>query len=80
MVCDIWGTEIKIRIVFILMILSLLSGCTTTAKKYTITEDGVEKQVLELKGIGKAKFEDKSSIEGEPIIKFPDLPPIKYEN
>lgn len=66
------GKDEMKKIVFVLAMI-LLSGCTTVA-----TRD--KDDTLTLKGIGEAHWKDGTSIKGEPIIKFPDLPPIKYEN
>jgi len=51
----------------------LISSCSTTA---TRQEDGT----LTLRGIGEAKWSDGTSIKGEPLLKIPNLPALKYEN
>lgn len=56
----------------IIISLLMLCGCETVA---TRSENGT----LTLRGIGKAVWSDNTSIEGKPIVEFPALPPIKYE-
>ena len=59
----------------ILLVSSLvfLTGCSTTA----VRSNG---ETFKITGTGWAKWEDGSEIHGEPMIKLPALPDLKYEN
>ena len=36
-------------------------------------------ETLTIKGCGEAHWPDGTSIKGEPMVKFPQLPPVKLE-
>ena len=59
------------RYLLILPILFLM-GCSTVAYR----DNG---ETLTIKGCGEAHWSDGTSIKGEPIVKFPQLPPVKLE-
>lgn len=67
----------KGKSIFLIILISVsLCGCSTIAKSYE--KNGVK--YLEIRGIGKAKFDNNAEIEGKPMIQFPQLPDLKYES
>lgn len=72
----------KVKIIVIVILSLMMTGCATTAKRYSIEEyikgQKVKVDVLTIDGIGAGKYPDGAGIEGKPIIQFPQLPPIEY--
>ena len=67
------------KLILLGILLISLCGCSTTAKKYTIKEDGISKDIVEIDRGMKVEFPDGTKAESEPLFKVPDFPPIKYE-